>query len=65
MIMQTLLKGSHLSFLKSQLSRLPQALKNLLVKLPLPRKVRLVLANNRIKILRLQLCCGNHGQPGC
>jgi hypothetical protein len=28
-------------------------------------KVRLVIANNLIKVRTHSSCCGNHGQPGC
>ena len=32
---------------------------------PVPTKLRLVVANNLIKLRKHQGCCGNHGQPGC
>ena len=33
--------------------------------MPFGRKLRLLIANNLIKIKTRQSCCGNHGQPGC
>ena len=33
--------------------------------MPFWRKVRLVLANNFIKLKTRRGCCGNYGQPGC
>ena len=38
---------------------------NLRQPMPLWRKVRMVLANNLIKIKSRRNCCGNLGQPGC
>jgi hypothetical protein len=32
---------------------------------PLPRKVRLALANSWRKVRTRSSCCGNYGQPGC
>ncbi|MFO7773656.1 MAG: hypothetical protein R6V59_06960 [Dehalococcoidia bacterium] len=38
---------------------------NMSVKMPLRRKLYLVLRNNAIKIARRQRCCGHPGEPGC
>ena len=38
---------------------------NLRQEMPFWRKIRLVLANNFIKIKSRHNCCGNLGQPGC
>ena len=38
---------------------------NMSVKMPLRRKLYLVLRNNMIKIGRRQRCCGHPGEPGC
>jgi hypothetical protein len=38
---------------------------NLQVPMPFWRKVRLLLRNNAIKIVKRQDCCGHLGEPGC
>jgi len=38
---------------------------NMSVKMPLPKKIYLVLRNYGIKIVRRQNCCGHPGEPGC
>lgn len=38
---------------------------NMKVRMPLHRKLYLVLRNNWIKIRTRQNCCGHLGQPGC
>lgn len=38
---------------------------NLLVPMPLHRKIYLIVRNSLIKIVKRQQCCGHHGQPGC
>lgn len=38
---------------------------NMSVKMPLHRKLYLVLRNNMIKVTRRQSCCGHPGEPGC
>jgi len=38
---------------------------NLRVKMPLCRKLYLVLRNTGIKIRKRQDCCGHPGEPGC
>ena len=38
---------------------------NLRQDMPFWQKIRLVLANNIIKIKSRRNCCGNLGQPGC
>jgi hypothetical protein len=32
---------------------------------PFGTKLRMVMANNLIKMRKHSGCCGNHGQPGC
>jgi hypothetical protein len=32
---------------------------------PFGTKLRMVAANNLVKVRKRQDCCGNHGQPGC
>ena len=45
---------------------LKQVVSNLFGQEPFPTKVRLVVKNMLlIKVARLRLCCGNHGQAGC
>jgi len=38
---------------------------NMAVKMPLHRKLYLVLRNNWIKVTSRQSCCGHPGEPGC
>ncbi len=38
---------------------------NLRQPMPIGRKLRLLIANNLIKIKTRRSCCGNYGQPGC
>jgi hypothetical protein len=38
---------------------------NLSAPMPLGRKIKLLLRNNAIKIVRRQDCCGHPGEPGC
>jgi len=40
-------------------------IRNLKQPMPLGRKLALVARNTRIKITRLQSCCGHPGVPGC
>ena len=35
------------------------------MKVPLHRKLQLVLRNNLIKMRKRQDCCGHPGEPGC
>ena len=41
------------------------SLRNLMVPMPLGRKIRLVVRNTAIKIKTRQTCCGHPGEPGC
>jgi hypothetical protein len=38
---------------------------NLKVQMPLGKKLKLLLRNNFIKIIKLQNCCNHPGEPGC
>jgi SPX domain protein involved in polyphosphate accumulation len=38
---------------------------NLHVNMPWPKKIRLLVRNNWIKIRNFQSCCGHPGEPGC
>jgi hypothetical protein len=38
---------------------------NLKVRMPLGKKLKLLLKNNFIKIIKLQNCCNHPGEPGC
>jgi hypothetical protein len=38
---------------------------NLSVPMPLWRKVRLLLRNITIRVVKRQDCCGHPGEPGC
>jgi len=38
---------------------------NLKKSMPMTRKLWLVMRNNLRKVVRLNNCCGNHGEPGC
>ncbi len=40
-------------------------LRNLRAPIPTPRKIKLVLKNTGLKIVRLKSCCGHPGEPGC
>jgi hypothetical protein len=33
--------------------------------MPLPRKLGLLVRNVAIRGIKLQNCCGHHGEPGC
>lgn len=39
--------------------------RNLQAPMPLPAKIRLVVRNNMLKVVRLRSCCGHDGEPGC
>jgi len=39
--------------------------RNFKAPMPLGRKVRLVLKNGALKVVRLKSCCGHPGEPGC
>ncbi|MGV8082073.1 MAG: hypothetical protein AB2L09_00320 [Coriobacteriia bacterium] len=39
--------------------------RNLRQPMPLGRKIRLVVRNSALKVVRLQQCCGHPGEPGC
>ncbi len=45
--------------------RLQDIFTNMSVKMPVRRKIYLVLRNNMIKIVKRQSCCGHAGEPGC
>lgn len=47
------------------MSKLQNIFTNMQVKMPLHRKLYLVLRNNAIKVVKRQNCCGHHGEPGC
>ncbi|MCX5888293.1 MAG: hypothetical protein NTY36_02440 [Deltaproteobacteria bacterium] len=32
---------------------------------PRPEKIRLLLRNNWLKLVRIESCCGHPGEPGC
>ena len=32
---------------------------------PWPEKIRLLLRNNWLKLVRIESCCGHQGEPGC
>jgi len=38
---------------------------NLKVPMPWPRKIKLLIRNNWIKIKTGKSCCGHPGEPGC
>lgn len=38
---------------------------NLSRDMPAGRKLKLILRNNALKIVRLRPCCGHPGEPGC
>jgi hypothetical protein len=38
---------------------------NMKAPMPLGRKVRLVVRNSTLKVVRLRSCCGHPGEPGC
>lgn len=38
---------------------------NLRQRMPMSRKIHLVVRNNTLKLARRKPCCGNHGEPGC
>jgi hypothetical protein len=40
-------------------------LTNLSVPMPLWRRVRLLLRNMAIRVVKRQNCCGHPGEPGC
>jgi hypothetical protein len=40
-------------------------IENLKVRMPLFRKLWLVMKNSVLKIKKVQNCCGNPGEPGC
>jgi hypothetical protein len=42
-----------------------ETLENLFKPMPLPRKARLFVRNNWIKLRTASSCCGNYGEPGC
>lgn len=39
--------------------------RNLAQPMPLARKVRLVLRNQGLRVVKLRACCGHPGEPGC
>jgi len=41
------------------------AWRNLMVPMPLSRKIRLAVRNTAIKIKTHEQCCGHPGEPGC
>ena len=44
---------------------LKAALSNLRASMPLPTKLRRILANNWRKVRTRRSCCGHAGEPGC
>ncbi|HEX9076193.1 MAG TPA: hypothetical protein VF932_10460 [Anaerolineae bacterium] len=42
-----------------------QFLTNLDAPYPLPTKIKLLVRNLSLRLLRLQTCCGHPGEPGC
>lgn len=46
-------------------SGIKAAFTNMKVKMPLRRKLYLLVRNNWIKIRTGQSCCGHRGEPGC
>ena len=42
-----------------------QFLTNLDTPYPLPTKIKLLVRNLSLRLLRLQTCCGHPGEPGC
>ena len=42
-----------------------QFLTNLDAPYPLPTKIKLIVRNLSLRLLRLQTCCGHPGEPGC
>lgn len=42
-----------------------QFLTNLDAPYPLPTKIRMLVRNLSLRLLRLQTCCGHPGEPGC
>lgn len=39
--------------------------RNLKQPMPIGRKIALFVKNGTLKVIKLQNCCGNYGQPGC
>jgi hypothetical protein len=44
---------------------LGQYLTNLGAPIPLPTKIKLLVRNMSLRIIKRQLCCGHDGEPGC
>lgn len=40
-------------------------IRNLKQPMPLARKIRLLARNQALRIIKLQMCCGHPGEPGC
>lgn len=40
-------------------------IRNIQQPMPLARKIRLLVRNGSLKIVRLRSCCGHPGEPGC
>ena len=38
---------------------------NLRKPVPFVRKIRLIIKNSALKIIRMKNCCGHPGEPGC
>ncbi len=38
---------------------------NLRARMPLGRKIRLLIKNSALKLIKMRNCCGNRGEPGC
>jgi hypothetical protein len=49
----------------SRYGSIGEYLTNLRAPMPLPRKIKLLLRNISIRIIKRQACCGHEGEPGC
>ena len=53
----------------SILDQWKQTLRNFAVNwqkpIPFPTKLKMLIRNETIKVLKRQTCCGHHGEPGC